>query len=178
MKLLLTFFALIPSIIMAQGPTVFEIEPVSNQEVSYEGNLNQGQKLEDLSWAWQSNNACFPATQYHKFTGNHVFFTGILPAYSESTVTVIPKDPEANFSLYAYEVGVDNDALPPNLASCIRCEADHKWDRSYAGKTQDHSRTVKYMVAITRPYRIVIGVVGAEELDEGEFTLVINTKGR
>jgi hypothetical protein len=179
MKILLTFIALIPSIIMAQEPpTVFQIEPVSNQEVRYEGNLNQGQKIEDLSWAWQSNNACFPATQYHKFTGNHVFFTGILPAYSESTVTVIPKDPEANFSLYAYEVGVNNDALPPNLASCIRCEADHKWDRSYAGKTQDHTRYVKYMVAITRPYRIVIGVVGAEELDEGDFTLVINTKGR
>ena len=93
-------------------------------------------------------------------------------------MTVIPKDPEANFSLYAYEVGVDNNALPPDLSSCIRCEADHKWDRNYVGKTQDHTRTVKYLVAITRPYRVVIGVVGAEELDEGDFTLVINTKGR
>ena len=162
---------------MAQEPTIFQIEPVPNGEVTYEGNLNQGQKIEDLSWAWQSNNACFPATQYHKFTGNHVFFTGILPTRSETTVTVIPKDPEANFSIYAYEVGVDNDALPPNLSSCIRCEADHKWDRKWRGLTQDHSRTVKNLVSITRPYRVVIGVVGAEELDEGDFTLVVKTEG-
>ena len=178
MRTIILLTLLVPALGFAQGPTVYEIEPVSNEVVGYEANLNQGQKIDDLSWAWQSNNACFPATQSQKFTGNHVFFTGIIPKYSEMTVRVVPKDPEANFSVYAYEVGVDNNSLPPDLTSCIRCEADHKWDRSWAGKTQDHTRVVKDLIAINKPYRVVIGVTGADGLSEGDFTLVVETKSR
>ncbi len=159
-------------------PTVYKVEPVPNQDVAYTGNLNQGIVLDDLSWAWSSQNACFPETQKQKFTGKHVFFTGIIPKYSEITVTVIPKDPNANFSVYAYEIGVNSNDLVPNLPRCIRCEADHKWDRPKRGKTQDHTRIVSDLVAINNPYRMVIGVTGADGLEEGEFTLVISTKSR
>lgn len=38
------------------------------------GNINQGKPMGDLSWAWKSNNACFPETQKNKFTGNHVLY--------------------------------------------------------------------------------------------------------
>ncbi|MFK5983651.1 MAG: hypothetical protein QM499_12115 [Flavobacteriaceae bacterium] len=159
-------------------PTISEVTPEANKDVSYSGDLSQGEKLSNLSWAWNSSNACFPETQKHKFTGNHVFFTGIIPAYSEITVTVIPKDKTKNFSIYAYQVGVDNMPIVPDLSSCIRCEADHKWDRNYVNKTQDHTRSVSNLVAINRPYRMIIGVTGADELEEGEFTLVISTKSR
>ena len=47
--------------------------------------------MENLSWAWKSNNACFPETQKNKFTGNHVLYYTDLPAYSEMEVTVVPK---------------------------------------------------------------------------------------
>jgi len=156
----------------------FEVVPEANKDVSYVGNLNQGQKINDLSWAWSSQNACFPETQKQKFTGNHVFFTGIIPTYSELTITVIPKDPKANFSIYAYQVGEDKIPMVPDLRSCIRCEADHKWDRKKRRKTQDHTRTISGLTALNSSFRIIIGVVGAEGLEEGEFTLVISTKSR
>lgn len=162
----------------AQKPKVYSIEPVPNGTVSYVANLSEGNKLTDLSWAWNSSNACFPETQKQKYTGNHVFFTGIIPKYSEMTVTVIPTDKKANFSVYAYEIGVNSDNIVPNLPSCIRCEADHKWDRPWKGKTQDHTRIVKNLVAINNPYRVVIGVTGADGLEEGAFTIKIEMKTR
>jgi len=162
----------------AQKPEVIKIEPVPNEDVTLSANLSQGVKIDDLSWAWSSQNACFVAFQQHKFTGNHVLFTGIIPPYSEITVTVIPKDPNANFSIYAYEVGVDKMPIVPDLPSCIRCEADYKWDRKWKGLTQDHTRRVKNLVALSKPYRMIIGVVGAEGLEEGEFTMVVSTKSR
>lgn len=151
-----------------------KIEESLKEEVILEENLSNGSAIEDLSWAWQSNNACFVATQQKKFTGNHILFEGVIPAYTELTATVIPEDPSQNFSIYAYQTGESNTALPPDLSSCIRCEADYKWDRKWAGKTQDHTRTVKHLLALNTPYRLVIGIVGAEGLDEGDFTLKIS----
>ena len=97
MKKQLLMLLFLPLMALAQERTVTEIELVPNETVSVEGNLSEGEKMEDLSWAWQSNNACFPATQYHKFTGNHVLYTGIIPTHSELEITVIPKDENANF---------------------------------------------------------------------------------
>lgn len=159
-------------------PTITNIEPIPNGEVFYKGNLSDGQPLSDLSWAWSSANACFPETQKQKFTGNHVFFSGIIPKYSEMTVTVIPDDANADFSVYAYEIGATRNDLVPNLSSCIRCEADHKWDRPKAGKTQDHTRTVTDLVAINTPYKVIIGVTGANGLASGGFTLKVSMKSR
>lgn len=143
------------------------------------GNLNEGQVMTDLSWAWQSNNACFPETQKQKFTGNHVLYYTDLPAYSEMEVTVVPKDPNQNFSIYAYQVGqVSENKLVPNLSSCTRCEADHKWDYKKRGKTQNHTRTVKDLLAIKNPFQVVIGVAGADGLAEGDYELHIKLKSR
>jgi hypothetical protein len=150
----------------------FKIEP--GEELSIRGDLSKGDFMEDLSWAWNSSNACFPATQSKKFTGKHVLYSADLPSYSTMEVTVIPDDKKANFSIYAYEVGqVSEKNLVPNLPSCIRCEADHKWDYKYRGKTQDHTRTVKNLVAIRNPYQVVIGVTGADGLATGGYTLKI-----
>ena len=158
---------------------IYTITTPANQVTEFEGNLNTGHFIDDLSWAWNSAVACFPETQAQKFTGKHVFFIADLPKYSEMEVTVIPDGENANFSIYAYEVGqVTDDNLVPNLASCIRCEADYKWDKNYAGKTQDHTRTVKHLVAINNPYQVLIGVVGANGLAEGAFRLQVDLKLR
>ena len=178
MKTLLTLLLIAPFITMMAQPKVSEIKPVPNGEISYSGNLSDGTVLNDLSWAWSSQNACFPETQKKKFTGKHVFFTGVIPKYSEMEVTVIPKDKSKNFSIYAYEIGIDNMRLVPDLDRCIRCEAAHKMDRPVRGKTQDHTRTVTNLVAINRPYRVVIGVTGADGLGEGDFTLQVKMKTR
>ena len=154
--------------------TINWVEMESHTEVTVKGNLSEGAPMEDLSWAWNSSNACFPATQSQKFTGNHVLYATDLPSYSNMEVTVIPDDKRANFSVYAYEVGqISEGNTVPNLPSCVRCEVDHKWDRRYAGKTQDHTRTAKNLVAIRNPYQVLIGVVGANGLAEGGYTLKI-----
>ena len=143
------------------------------------GNLSQGKPMPDLSWAWSSNNACFPETQKRKFTGNHVLYYTDLPAYSEMEITVVPNDPNANFSIYAYQVGkVTENKLVPNLSSCTRCEADHKWDYKKRGKIQDHSRTVTDILALANPFQVVIGVVGADGLAEGDYELHIKLKSK
>ena len=177
MKHLFILIVLIIYNINIQNITFVELQ--SNQTTEIKGNLNQGEKMESLRWAWNSSVACFPETQAKKFSGNHVLYVVDLPKHSELEIKVIPDDTSANFSLYAYEIGeLSNDNTVPNLNSCVRCEADYKWDYKYKGKTQDHSRSVKNLIAINNPYQVVIGVVGAEGLIEGNYKLQFNLKSR
>lgn len=130
--------------------------------------------MDDLSWAWNSSVACFPETQKDKFTGHHVLYSTELPRYSEMEVTVIPDDPRANFSIYAYQIGATNEsAIVPYLPRCVRCEVDHEWDGPRRGYTQDHTRTATHLVATRNPYRVIIGVVGANGLAEGSYRLQV-----
>lgn len=142
------------------------------------GNLSEGVKIHDLSWASTSSNACWPSTQNTKFTGNHVLYSAELPSYSEMTITVVPDNKNADFSIYAYQVGVNNNSIVPDLPSCITCEAEHKWDYPKVGKTQDHTRTISGFTALDNPYKVVIGVVGANGLTEGAYMLKIDVKSR
>jgi hypothetical protein len=157
---------------------VFSIKCEKGKVLSYEGNLNKGVQIHDLSWAWNSSVACFPETQKQKFTGNHVVYVTEIPRYSKMEVSVVPKDENANFSLYVYEIGTNSNAIVPNLTSCVSCEVDHKWDRPKVGKTQDHTRIVSNINAINNPYKVVIGVVGANGLKEGEYTLKVKLESR
>jgi len=144
---------------------------------SVEGNLSQGVEMTDLTWAWNSSVACFPGTQAAKFTGKHVLYALDLPAYTELEIDLIPADKNANFSLYAYEVGTINDGnTVPTLPQCIRCEADYKWDYKVKGKTQDHTRHVRDILAIANPYQVIIGVVGANGLSVGGYRLEVRKK--
>lgn len=151
------------------------INSVANNVVRVEGNLRNGQRLGSLAWAWSSSNACFPATQSAKFTGNHVFFATTIPAHSIMTITVKPRSGNTNLSLYAYENGTTNFSLPENLARCVTCEVEHKWDYPRRGQTQTSARSVQ-LNAIAHPYNVFIGVAGANGLSEGEFTLEIELK--
>jgi hypothetical protein len=164
--------------IYAQFPsTVTTIDAVPNQITSVTGNLSSGFFMEDLSWASTSSNACFPATQNSKFTGKHVLYGFVIPPYSEVTVKVIPKNKNANFSIYGYQVGTSNFSIVPNLTTCIACEADHKWDYPKVGKTQDHTRSI-WFNSTTESYNIFVGVTGADGLDEGDYTLEIDLVSR
>ena len=152
---------------------------VPNQTIEVKGNLSEGIAMPDLSWAWNSSVACFPATEQDHFQGQHVLYMVDVPRYSELTITVIPADKQADYSLYAYQAGeIGSNNLVPQLSSCIRCEAAHKWDRPVRGRTQDHTRTVHDILAINNPYQAVIAVVGPKGLMEGEFSLQIEMKSR
>ena len=154
---------------------VFRAFSKENGSIMYTSDLSKGVKVNDLSWAWNSSNACFVETQKHKYTGNHLLFLTELPRRSEMTITITPQDPSKNFSLYAYSTGKNRAKYIPYLPSCVSCEADHKWDYKRAGKTQNHQRSVQ-LRAINNPYDVVIGVAGAEGETEGAFTLKIELK--
>jgi hypothetical protein len=167
----LASFMMVASAFAQIQPIVFSAE--ANATVSLTGNLSEGASMSDLSWAWDSQNACFVATKQHKFTGHHVLYQTEIPTRSEMTIRVIPKDKNANLSLYAYSGG--RGAIVPNLSGCVSCEADFKWDQKFRGKTQDHSRSVQ-LRAVNNPYPVTIGVVGAEGLRSGDFTLEVHVK--
>jgi len=171
-----TLLILLTNFIMAQFPdNVKSLEVKPNSQFTIKGDLCDGHIIEDLSWASRSSVACFPATQNTKFRGNHVLYSMQLPAYSEVTITVIPDDKNANFSLYGYQIGASSYSTVPDLTSCVTCEADYKWDYPKKGKTQDHTRSI-FFNSIKNPYNIVIGVVGAEGLKKGKYTLKIELK--
>ena len=167
--LIITSTLFLPLQFQAQT-TVKSISSEAQATVQTEGDLSEGQIMNDLSWAWNSSNACFVQTQAIKFTGNHVLYQTELPARTTMTITLIPEDKNANLSLYAYSGG--GGALVPNLPRCVSCEADFKWDYKRVGRTQDHTRSVE-LRAINNPYPVTIGVTGANGLAAGAYKLEI-----
>lgn len=155
--------------------TTYNIKAERGKTLSYQADLSKGSIIQDLSWAAKSSVACFPSTQNAKFSGNHIFFVTEIPAQAEMTITLIPDDVNSNMSLYAFTVATSSTVMVPELTSCVSCEADHKWDYPKKGKTQDHTRSV-YLNAATNPYRVVIGVAGAEGLTSGTFVLEVAVK--
>lgn len=174
--LYLLFFCFCTLSLMAQSATN-TIEARQGESLTYELDLDQGAPLSSLDWAWSSQNACFVEPRAEFFTGNNVFFKTEIPKYSTMVIRLIPKDKSQNMSLYAYSGG--HGALPPELPSCVSCEADFHSDRQYVGRPkQDHTRSVE-LRAVTRPYPVTIGVVGANGLDAGAFYLEVTvTKNR
>lgn len=155
--------------------TIKWLELSDEGSTSVNDSLEAGGYMPDISWAWKSTVACFPQTQSKKFSGHHVLYGLILPAFTEIEIMVIPNNPEDNYSLYAYMVGtVSEDNTVPFLSSCIRCEADHKWDYKKRGQVQDHKRKIKDILALANPYQVIIGVVGAEGLSKGNFELIVS----
>lgn len=154
---------------------MYTARAAKGQTLAYAGDLADGVVIHDLSWASKSSVACFPATQNHKFNGNHIIYITEIPAHSIMDITVIPDDPNDNMSIWAYQVGTTSNAMVPDLNSCVSCEAEHKWDYPKRGKTQDHTRTVS-LNAINNPYKVVIGVAGADGLKEGTFKIQIKVQ--
>lgn len=147
------------------------------------GNIKDGQILSSLRWAEQSNVACFPGTRFEMFTGNHIFYRITLPAASSMVVTITPKD-NAQISLYALRQGtsVVDQTVPPNVKSAISCEASYPIYANLPGgrtvKNKDNgTRKIEY-ISVGSPFSILIGVAGAKDSVEGEFTMKIEVKPR
>jgi len=159
-----------PLLTQVLNTTTIKIE--KGKILTFNGDLSKGSVVKDLSWAANSSVACFPATQNSKFNGNHVFYVTEIPIKSKMKIKIIPDDVKSNMSIYAYMVATTNEAMVPQLTSCVTCECEHKWDNPKKGKTQDHTRTVN-LNSTTTPYRVVIGIAGAEGLLTGTFKLEI-----
>lgn len=169
--------ALLPAAGSAQSKSwpkeVTMITSKPNETASAEGNLSSGKIMEDLSWAANSSNACFPATQNSKFRGNHVFFATTMPPRSIMKISVKPAEESANLSLYGYMIGATEFRLVPNLPSCVTCEADHKWDRPWKGKVQTSERHIEFQNPGRNPYNVLIGVSAPAGVTSGAFTIEV-----
>ncbi len=164
---------------MAQDTPEYEIQDLEVQLGTNEftGNLSSG-KLMPLRWAANSSVACFPATRFVEFKGNHVLYRMEMPKYSSLRITVIPKNKKARTNVYALRLGINNYDNPPNISSCISCEAGYP---IYVGTPSPRMpakpQSVEY-ISVNRPYNILIGVAGIEGVVEGEYTLKIELASR
>lgn len=158
----------------AQNTTVHDL--TVNQVLSLEADLSEGQTI-PLEWASSSQVACFPATRFNEYKGNHVFYRVDLPAQSQITITVDPKN-NKRINLYALRMGVDDRMTPPEIQVVGSCEASYP---IYAGTPNYQERakaqSVEFM-SIRNPYSILIGVAGAENVLSGSYDLNIEITSR
>jgi hypothetical protein len=76
---------------------LISMQTPKNQTTTIVGDLNKGVILQDLSWAWNSSVACFPATQGSEFRGNYVLYVTWLPENSTMDITAISDSKNADF---------------------------------------------------------------------------------
>jgi hypothetical protein len=163
---------------LAQWPEgVTTIESKVNDSVAVDGDLSTGKTMEDLSWASNSANACFVATQNIKYRGSHVFFATSIPPHSILNISVKPRDEAADLSIYAYMMGTDDHYLVPDLPRCITCEADFKWDGNWKNRVQTSERKVEFNNPTDHTYNILIGVSAPRGVTSGAFTVMVKVRG-
>lgn len=150
--------------------TIYQLEIEQGQSLAWQGNLKDGQPI-PLGWAESSQVACFPATQFENFRGNHVFYQVELPAYSTMKVTVVPKSGE-HVNVYGMTFGKGNPRIPPEVSSA-NCEASYPYKESEAPK----ERSIDFL-ALRNPYTVVIGVAGPRGVTESDYELRIELKSR
>lgn len=138
---------------------------------TFTDNLSDGEILSDLSWAWNSSMACFVATVEDQYEGNHVFYQFDLPEQSTLDIYLTPDDPNAEIALYGYSKGVNSTDIPPNISSCVSCEADPS-NTNFPTTGDRHI----YLNAITNPYSIIIGVAGSNGTTSGGYTIEIDVE--
>lgn len=167
------FFLSLSCTLSAQESVEVEVLDLEYQpSIVLEGNLKSG-FLMPLQWAASSQVACFPATRFFEYKGNHVLYRVQMPAGSKVNITVTPKSKKHRVNLYALRLGANNYDAPPQIFRAISCEASYP---IYAGKPNVKApakpQSIEYM-SIRKPYNILIGVAGSEGLTEADFELKI-----
>jgi hypothetical protein len=152
------------------------IATVANETVSVSGKIDGGVEI-DLAWATKSSVACFPATKNDHFNGKQVVYSFDLPKYTNATIELFPQDPNLDLNLYAYEVGAKAVVLPPNISSVVSCEASYGTKNINVPYNPGGSEKV-LMTALNNPYRVYVGVAGAQKVGKGSFDLRVTLKGR
>jgi len=154
--------------------SVTSVDAKSGVTAQVKGNLSAGKTM-DLAWAANSSVACFPATRFDPFRGNHVLYATSLPKESILTITAVPDDPSMDLSVYAYSMGTtDFTHVPPNVPSVVSCEAGY----DIRGASNPGVSEKVTLNATTNPYNVVIGVAGAKGVVTGGYTLQLDLKSK
>jgi hypothetical protein len=135
---------------------------------SASGDLSDGSCL-NLEWAENSAVACFPATRFDRYDGNHVFYalSEPIPPHSELTITVTPEDGQ-EVNIYGLQVGVTRFPVPPAVYSAI-CEASY----GLSGPNPGVAETLFFNnPSDTSEYNIFFAVAGNEDTgDSGAYDI-------
>ena len=158
--------------------TPLKVEGETPVEVS--GNLSKGKTI-PLDWAAKSSVACFPATRFEMFNGNHVFYQVELPAGKKIDIKLVPQDKSKVINLYALRQGAGKLSVPPNVESAISAEAKYPMYAKRGGKiiknADDGTRSIDF-ISVNSPYSILIGVAGANGAKDGDYKLSVAVKSR
>ncbi len=127
----------------------------------YEGNLADGQ-CTNVDFAEDSANACFPATDFDQFTGNHVFYAldPPLPANHDVTISV---NGDANVSVWGYQTSASTFQVPPMVANVGICE--------YGLGT--NTADIEFRNPGTSAQNVFFAVAGAEGITSGDYELSV-----
>lgn len=129
------------------------------------GELEEGQPME-LSWAQQSDVACFPGTQNDAYEGPHVLFAMQQEAERFIDIRVHP-EAGVDLSIFSIQQATNSFVLPPDTESAVACEASLT---AGAGEPEDLS-----LWKSSNPYNVVIGVAGVADQPRGRFLLEITS---
>lgn len=141
------------------------------EAVLVKGNIKDGSKI-DLKWAENSAVACFPGTRFKEFLGNHKFYWMDLPKNSQVFIRVNAPNGE-RINVYAYS-GFDGEKLPPNVVSCVSCEAGYEqWSPTNTPTdfTKSSGPQKVQLRAVNNRYRVLIAVAGADGVLSGEYKM-------
>jgi hypothetical protein len=173
----ISLFLFLTGASLAQWPAEVTVVPSKgNDSVTVTGDLSSGKIIPDLTWASNSANACFVATQNTKYRGNHVFYATTIPPHSIMNISVKPTDESGDLSIYAYMTGMDSHYLVPDLPQCITCEADYKWDGKWKNRVQTSERNMEFNNPTGNTYNILIGVSAPKGITSGAFQVKIRVK--
>jgi len=154
-----------PGPLLQNGATMPETAP----DNGWSGNLSDGETM-DIDWGSSGGFACWPGTEETNWTGAFVFEDDSLAeGVGDYHVRVTPTDPLVDVSLLAIKVGTDTTEYPPELGSGIAC--DTSYDR-------ENDSNPGYSEAVIvqggqNPYRIVVGVAGANGTTSGAYDVEV-----
>lgn len=160
---------------MKEIPGVIYLKvPKDKKELQASGNIKFGKTI-DLKWAQNSSVACFPGTRFVEFQGKQQFYWIDLPSYSTINIELVAENND-RINLYAFS-GFDGTHIPPNLPSCVSCEAAYEqWNPTKPPKDFSKAASKQQSVelrATKNPYRVFIAVAGAKGVESGKYKLNI-----
>lgn len=153
------------------GDDVLLVDLDEDGVAEFEGDLSDGEPLNDLSWAHNVNVACWTALLDEYFVGNHVFYAlrGVQPGHSILYIEVTP-DSDVDVSLYAYTQATTEYPVPPDV-SRANCEADHA---PYSGPNPGETEDVEFHNPTNNSYNIFFAVAGGRTSDtSGSFRVKV-----
>lgn len=134
-------------------------------------NLSAGRCM-NLDFAAQSDVACFPATRFDRYEGNHVFYeiTTPMPANSSMAITVQPVA-GVDVSIYGFLMGdTDYPTMPP-YANNVQCEASH--GLFVTGGNPGEPETIQFQNPTSNTYRVFFAVAGPRDVTSGAYDIRI-----